>query len=824
MRYAISLIEPWQKPLPSIQAPCTRRHSSHWLSLSHTYGIGHLPSYYTADTTLSPHRGRHKIHIARRLISTYERYLKPTPPSSFLVLDSDYGHIMHGHLQFVTTPTSDTSGTAITLLFQEKRYFFGHIHEGLQRAGLQHSAKFLKIKEYFLTGRTEWATTGGLLGLILSNADGETGAAAARADNHKRKLEKIEQRKQADEELVRRGKKPGRSSKAPPVKLEQEEYDPTLRLWSGPNVKHTLAAARSFIFRKGMPVNVHEIEGGQDVYNSEYGRTPIFEDDRIAVWAMPVDISSRPDSSRSASTASNRKRSLGDYIGGQKAHIDEQQGHLQGGPNGDHLTADRSARDFIVKEMFQSNWRYDKLVEKPLHDVKLPATMFVKDPETKALSKYNGPLPNGSKEVPNIGVLVREPWPGQTIDHLPPTTPTSTAMSYIVKSHKQRGKFRAEEGRKFGLTSKCGFKIRGLTQGKTVQMEDGTVVTPEMVLEPSREGGGFVVVDLPSTKYLPNLFAKSELKDETLMSGINAFIWLLGPDVAQDEQFLRFIAQHNTCQHIVSSSDVCSNSASMTAAARNFRQHHLIDPDRYPSFQGSSASSSNPLHEGNTRASTDTGHYLVAAQGLKFRVVPDFHADDKHGSLNEDKNSMAIELPEEVVTSSRRVRNEIASENIQSRLSSQELPSADAEITCLGTGSMLPSLYRNVSSSLLRVPGSGTYLIDCGENTLGQLQRVYSKEELQEIFQDLKMIWLSHLHADHHLGTTAVIKAWYNAVHSDDVHTESPSSPKSDTERVKALLGGRKLFVVSNSQMAKFLHEYSSVEDIGYQHLVPLVV
>jgi hypothetical protein len=34
----------------------------------------------------------------------------------------------------------------------------------------------------------------------------------------------------------------------------------------------------------------------------------------------------------------------------------------------------------------------------------------------------------------------------------------------------------------------------------------------------------------------------------------------------------------------------------------------------------------------------------------------------------------------------------------------------------------------------LKVPGYGYYLLDCGENTLGQLKRVFEPEELREDF------------------------------------------------------------------------------------------
>jgi ribonuclease Z len=51
----------------------------------------------------------------------------------------------------------------------------------------------------------------------------------------------------------------------------------------------------------------------------------------------------------------------------------------------------------------------------------------------------------------------------------------------------------------------------------------------------------------------------------------------------------------------------------------------------------------------------------------------------------------------------------------------------------LGTGSAMPSKYRNVSGILLRRRGGAGILLDAGEATLNQLQGVYSHgEELCE--------------------------------------------------------------------------------------------
>ncbi|KAG0436226.1 Zinc phosphodiesterase ELAC protein 2 [Dictyocoela muelleri] len=70
----------------------------------------------------------------------------------------------------------------------------------------------------------------------------------------------------------------------------------------------------------------------------------------------------------------------------------------------------------------------------------------------------------------------------------------------------------------------------------------------------------------------------------------------------------------------------------------------------------------------------------------------------------------------------------------------------------LGTGCALPSKYRNVSAIIV-VFKEYSILLDCGEDTYSQVLRVYGNTE---ILSTLKYIFISHSHADHHLGLAKI--------------------------------------------------------------------
>eukprot|EP00659_Diplonema_papillatum_P008008 gene8008-12320_t len=75
-------------------------------------------------------------------------------------------------------------------------------------------------------------------------------------------------------------------------------------------------------------------------------------------------------------------------------------------------------------------------------------------------------------------------------------------------------------------------------------------------------------------------------------------------------------------------------------------------------------------------------------------------------------------------------------------------------LTLLGTGGMMPSKYRNVTSILLETRVARFLLLDCGEGTLGQIRRLFDP---LRVLAGLQAIWISHMHADHHIGLPTLL-------------------------------------------------------------------
>ncbi|KAE8350867.1 hypothetical protein BDV28DRAFT_138251 [Aspergillus coremiiformis] len=721
--------------------------------------------------------------------------------------------------QVVTTPTADTPGTTVQLQFPEKRYFFGHIAEGTQRACTERGVKFTYLTDVFLTGRMSWSNNGGLIGVILTLADGiasATSALEATAREKKARYQKAGKHPQPAEKAAANSK----LEHGIPYAVQGGEtvsQRGTLTIHGGKNLAHTLATARRFVFRRGIPVFTREYDSESmakkgSVEAEDPFEQPTWSDNNIKVWAMPIKplTSLQPTGVPRAAPQSPRKRSL-----------DEFREEVTTRETIDPHTRDQIIRQSIITDMFNSSWKMDALVEMPLADVKMPAVMFVRNPETRTLEQYTGPAPGSNKPLPSINVFVRQPWPGATVEKIPPTTWCDEAVSYVVRNHDLRGKF--DPQRALELKVRKGADFGRLTKGENVTSEDGHTITPDMVLGAQRLGKGIAIIDLPTPEYVEAFVGRPEWKSPSVTTNLEAFIWILGPGVGDHPRLREFVASMSHCKHTVSSSDYCPNYLALGSVAGSSVRMAQLRPDNYPVPVHNNVSlpqPGTPTHGSDiTMRNVQSSPFEAIEPGLIIDMEPSF-AINRAEVVPRFNAIQAVQLmPAAVQKRMSTIHKRVQKEEFQEKLRRfrKDLPGADVEIITLGTGSSAPSKYRNVSSTLVYVPGYGYYLLDCGENTLGQLKRVFEPEQLREVLQNLRMIWISHLHADHHLGTASVIRAWF-----EENYPNGDSQTSALETDMSKILKEKRLFLVSEENMTWWLEEYASAENYGFGKLIPL--
>ena len=677
---------------------------------------------------------------------------------------------MLASLRFLTLPTADTPGTALILHFADRRYIFGRAAEGLQRAVIQRGVGVRRASDMFVSGAVAWDAVGGLLGFMLTQADMHIGRAKALQENNNERQAL------------------GHAPRA-------EETD-RIHVHGPPNLLHAIAAARTFVLRTGTEIAMDEIEDGA----VEAGDIrPSWFDHNIRVWAMNIKPTVEPLSPRKTNFQETADG------GNANAKLDQQIRH-----------ADQQIRHAIVQDMFSSTWRKDALFEMALKDVDM-GKLYVRDPITKDLKEYTGPFPNDpdANIDPNMKVLVRKPWPAATLKDIPPTSIKKHALSYIVGTYPSRGKFIPQKAKALGIPP--GPMYAKLTQGESVQNSEGKTITSDMVMGENRLGHGFAIVDLPGDEYVEPLVQRPEWKSGDVMKGVDAIVWILGSGVSQNAELRAFMERMKHLKQFVASPDHCPNVYAMGDVAAMTSQLATVSPDFYRTPVHNAAQMPQETLRVKASATSDLPPHCEAAElGMMMNLKPDFSVKvEVLPGMKDDTVSPEIMDLGRIADS----KNERIKDEINAWRSTLAYP--DAEIVTLGTGSAMPSKYRNVLSTVVRIPGRGTYILDCGENTLGQLQRVFTRAELVEILRDLRMIWISHMHADHHLGTVGLIKAWY-----DEVHGSKPLSPPINTAEPSRLdaTSGEYISVISREKMLLFLSDYASVEDFGFSRVLPLSV
>ncbi|KAK0710870.1 hypothetical protein B0H67DRAFT_583597 [Lasiosphaeris hirsuta] len=643
------------------------------------------------------------------------------------------GGSMKSTVQIISTPTADTPAACLILHTNNaggKRYLFGQISEGTQRYMNQNKVRMGGIGQIFLSGPIDWSSAGGLLGMILSIAD----------------VNKLDASSTPEEG--------GASAHAKRKGQAAEPEMAPLHVWGAKHLMHMFASARVFIFRKSLPLRLHEIQDDPRQKDASQNK-PDYEDEYIRVWNLLIAPGPPP--------------ATPDALRGQRE-------------------VDQIVRETIVQGMFEPQWSAESLTLTDIHQVRRGTKVYIKGEDGK-IEEYLGPMPPGPGDhagIPNSKVWVRQPWPSTQATSLPAPEPFYDSLCYLVKAQPRRGKFDIAKATALKLPIK---DYKRVIRGESV-MVGGVEITNEMIVGKTIEGEGFGVFDIRRTDLIDSFLARPEWENETIMRGINVMYWFLSPEVRDDSRLIAFMRARPKVKHFILGPAVGANPLAFTSATNQIIKMHQIDPERFPI----------PIHS-NEEAELPPDLAAAAVRGQRgetLQLAPRLEFQDKFNYPIMNTRLPVDEMlhETEILSLAKAARKKIADPDFIKAVeeSQKDIPNLDTEIIPLGTGSCLPSKYRNVSATLVRVPGHGNYLLDCGEGTLGQIRRSFGPEA-DEIIENLRMIWISHMHADHHLGISSVL-AW----RSELVKKNNTLQP---------------LAVVGPGPINTFIEEYGGIQDLG---------
>ncbi|KAI8920004.1 beta-lactamase-like protein [Powellomyces hirtus] len=388
--------------------------------------------------------------------------------------------------------------------------------------------------------------------------------------------------------------------------------------------------------------------------------------------------------------------------------------------------------------------------------------------------------------LPDNGALKRSEIGRLNAIPLPRSTPDPTVLAYICQGPTVPGKFNPKAAQSLGI--KPGPDFGRLQRGESITAPNGTVVNPDQVLGPEKPGAVFLILDVPNTAYIASLVAATEFQSlYNAKDPVRCIVHILGDDILENPRYRDWMNKFGAkTQHLVVSrrhnpSDIC-----FLGAGEFVSKVHQLDKIMFPLPHYTQTPERNLKEVAGLPAKT-----LAAAPLTEFIIEPSSKLESK-----DCLKPFECDPTEQIGKIAELTINEV-SQTRTSQSGMADSAEAGVVIVPLGTGSAIPGRYRNVSSTFVTFP-TGNVLLDAGEGTLGQLFRSYGPEGMRNAIANLKFIFLSHLHADHHLGMIRIMSYW------NQIRDRQTSQP---------------LVMVAPARYRIFLEEYSDVEDFGFEHI-----
>jgi len=386
------------------------------------------------------------------------------------------------------------------------------------------------------------------------------------------------------------------------------------------------------------------------------------------------------------------------------------------------------------------------------------------------------------------------------------------ALSYIFTTPPIQGKFLVDRAAALGIPK--GPLFGQLKNGKSVTFttEDGTTktVSSSEVVEPGSPGISIAVLYYPSSECLEQLKSSEKLNEykenkeghpvlevivhmttRALFLGNDAKEWRESFGSSGSEVKHIFLAtadvqssstESSSSTEVVDSSLSPFHSAMIGAIARSEVCNSVYSVPKLPIKPRETIPI--PSEKGD-EAEPD---FMEARPLLEYTVVPrgkrgfgNENASVKHWNSIQKHVLQTLDqsgAKDEAETALRKNHSSVLTSNANSK----------GELIFTGTASAVPCKHRNVSGIYLKMENGNSMLLDVGEGTVGQLMRARSDgASFSDVLCGIKAVWISHPHADHHLGLLRLL---------------------SDRRQVT----GDPLLLIAPTSMLFFLQEYQDVD------------
>ncbi|KZC09291.1 Ribonuclease Z, mitochondrial, partial [Dufourea novaeangliae] len=359
-------------------------------------------------------------------------------------------------------------------------------------------------------------------------------------------------------------------------------------------------------------------------------------------------------------------------------------------------------------------------------------------------------------------------------------------LCYICEVKPKRGRLSVEKCLEYGV--KVGPLYSILKKGLDVVTEGGKVVTSKDVCMPDGPKFSFIVVECPEEEYLESLvnhpkFLKYQNATPTEGDKLVCVFHITPDNIFNNSRYQDWIQKISPdTQHVIlNSENFCMGNAAVYKQQFLF---NMIHPEIFPllsedSLREDKETNSNNIQRGRTLQTLKIHPYHEELWTPKIYSEAQRYIDEVcqiDGFLDVMSN----------------LKGQIIEKTAKLGLNNAyEYP----RIVMLGTGSSVPNKVRNTSAIFLRITENNSILLDCGEGTVAQFVRFYGNSKVKNILRSLKAIYISHMHADHHMGLISLLQA---------------------REKVT----NDKIYIIAPTQIQQWLSHYEQIEPISHLYTV----
>ncbi|CAH8493723.1 unnamed protein product [Dicrocoelium dendriticum] len=325
--------------------------------------------------------------------------------------------------------------------------------------------------------------------------------------------------------------------------------------------------------------------------------------------------------------------------------------------------------------------------------------------------------------------------------------------------------------------------VRCLLEGEDLKLSGGLLISADEVTSPAPFTPNFLVLDCPNSDFISALSDNQNLlhalvtppKEGNLYAGVSLIIHLIPKGIFYSSEYQTLVKRltdwlemhpisvagsdpslTSRLQHLVVDGSGCIPPVSGIYSQSTIL-HHFFDRDVYPLlFDMQSETQQKAISEA-VKEHTDPFAPVVFAQSqMQYCcrpwngfVTPEYEEFEMSRLLDEAFDPLYV-TREEAECEFRKMHTTVA-ESCPT-ISSETYP----EITFLGTGSSSPNKYRNISCILIQLNSDDYIMLDCGEGSLNQLYALHGPVKGDSILRQLRLILVTHMHADHHGGVLSV--------------------------------------------------------------------